>query len=146
MWRLFFGLMVLVGGIVHAQTNSAASAPAAHTSDEHNNPLIAFLTPAEQDEYAVAHEKALADNPALKTEGEKILQQGKSLMGSGTAADKQAFIEMMNSHRQKLRQAMLKEDPNLAPIFAAIDKHLSETKAKQLGQVQNSSSSSSGTH
>jgi hypothetical protein len=36
----------------------------------------------------------------------------------------------MTSHRQKLRQAMLKEDPNLGPIFSEIDKHLSEAKAK----------------
>ena len=137
--------MVLAGGLVHAQTN-AAGAPPTHTSDERNNPLISFLTPAEQDEYAVAHEKALTDNPALKAEGDKILSQGKTLMGSDSGADKLAFVEMMNSHRQKLREAMLKEDPKLAPIFAAIDKHLSEAKAKQLGQVQNSSSSSTGTH
>ena len=145
MLRLCFGLMVLAGGLVHAQTNAAGAAPA-HTSDERNNPLISFLTPAEQDEYAVAHEKALTDNPALKAEGDKILSQGKTLMGSGTAADKLAFVEMMNSHRQKLRQAMLKEDPKLAPVFAEIDKHLSEAKAKHLGQVQNSAPSSTSTH
>ena len=46
---------------------------------------------------------------------------------------KQAFIEKMNSHRQKLRQAMLKEDPSLEPIFAEIDKHEAEMQAKQLG-------------
>ena len=48
----------------------------------------------------------------------------------------------MSLHRQKLRQAMLKEDPSLDPIFAEIDKHISEMKAKQLGQMQSSSSSS----
>ena len=36
----------------------------------------------------------------------------------------------MTAHRLKLRQAMLKEDPNLVPIFSEIDKHLSEAKAK----------------
>lgn len=145
MWRLVFGFTVLAGGLVHAQTNAAGAAPAP-SSDERNNPLISFLSPAQQDEYAIAHEKALQDNPGLKKEGDKILQQGRTLISSGNPADKQAFIEMMNSHRQKLRQAMLKEDPKLAPIFAEIDKHLSEAKAKQLGQVQGSPSSSTGTH
>ena len=55
---------------------------------------------------------------------------------NGTAADKQGFIEQMNSHRQKLRAAMLKEDPTLEPIFAAIDKHISELKAKQQSSGQ----------
>jgi hypothetical protein len=142
MQRLFFGFVLLASGVVQAQTNNAA--PATHASDERNNPLISFLTPAQQDEYAIAHEKALTDDLALKAEGEKIMAQTKTL--SGSAADKQAFIEMMNSHRQKLRQAMLKEDPNLGPIFAAIDKHISEAKAKQLGQVQGSTSPSSATH
>jgi hypothetical protein len=36
----------------------------------------------------------------------------------------------------------LKEDPTLQPIFAAIDKHISEMKAKQLSQKQSSSGAS----
>jgi hypothetical protein len=61
-------------------------------------------------------------------------------MASGTKADRQAFIEKMNSHRQKLRQAMVKEDPTLEPIFAEIDKHISEMKAKHLSPTQGSQS------
>ncbi len=60
------------------------------------------------------------------------------MSADATAADKQAFIEKMNMHRQKLRAAMLKEDATLEPIFAEIDQHISELKAKQLGQVQSS--------
>jgi hypothetical protein len=53
-------------------------------------------------------------------------------------ADKQAFIEKMTLHRQKLRQAMLKEDATLEPIFSEIDKHISEMKAKELIQAEGS--------
>jgi hypothetical protein len=131
----FFGLMVgvwlTVGTfLLHAQTNAAATnAPAPQASRELG--LISFLTPAQQEEYAKARAKALTDNPALKTDGEALMKQGQSVMATGTAADKQAFIEKMNSHRQKLRQAMLQEDATLQPIFDEIDKHISEMKAKQ---------------
>ena len=94
--------------------------------------MLSFLTPAEQIQYANARSKALADNSNLKVEGEKVAQEGASAMSvSATAADRQAFIEKMNSHRQKLRAAMLKEDPTLEPIFTKIDQHISEMKAKQ---------------
>ncbi len=118
-------LLFFAAALLRAQTN--ATAPAKPGSE---NWMIAFLTPDQQVEYAKAHEKALADNPALKDEGDKLKQQGVAVMTSGTSADKQAFMEMMTSHRLKLRQAMLKEDPNLGPIFSEIDKHLSEAKAK----------------
>jgi hypothetical protein len=45
----------------------------------------------------------------------------------------------MNSHQQKLRQAMLKEDSSLGPIFVQIDKQISAARTKQLGQMQSSS-------
>lgn len=92
--------------------------------------MIAFLTPDQQLEYAKAHEKALADNPALKDEGDKLKQRGLEVLTSGTPAEKLDFMDKMTAHRLKLRQAMLKEDPNLVPIFSEIDKHLSEAKAK----------------
>jgi hypothetical protein len=129
--------LLLAGGpcLLQAQTNASVNPPPA--SGERENWMISFLTPAEQDQYAKARAKALADNPGLKTDGENLLKRGEGVMAGGTVADKQAFIEKMNSHRQKLRQAMLKVDPTLEPIFVQIDKHISEMKAKHLGQVQN---------
>jgi hypothetical protein len=124
---------LLAGGSfsLHAQTNTNTNVPPPNPQAARENRMISFLTPAQQEQYATARAKALADNPALKTEGENLMQQGEALMADGTAADKQAFIEKMNSHRQKLRQAMLKEDANLGPIFAEIDKHISDLKAKR---------------
>jgi hypothetical protein len=121
-----------------AQTNTGAPTPPPDAQAARENRMISFLSPADQVKYAQARAKALADNPQLKSEGEALLAQGQSVMSDGTPEDKQAFMEQMMSHRQKLRQAMLKEDSTLGPVFAAIDKHISEMKAKQLGQVQNS--------
>jgi hypothetical protein len=132
-------LLAAGSSLLRAQTNGAANTPPAF---EHENPMISFLTPAQQIEYAEAHAKALADNPALNAEGDDLKEKFANVMTDGTPAEKQAFLEKMNSHKQKLRQAMLKEDPTLEPIFAEIDKHISEMKAKHLDSMQGSPSSS----
>ncbi len=122
LFLFFFGGLFLV----QAQTNAPTNPQAARELR-----MISFLTPAEQEQYAKARAKALADNPAIKSEGEDLIQQAEGVMSTGTMADKQAFMEKMSSHRQKLRQAMLKEDPTLEPIFAQIDQHLSQLRARQ---------------
>ena len=109
---------------LHAQTNTSPQVA-------REAGMLSFLTPAQQLQYATARAKALTDNPELETEGENVAKQGiNALTADATAEEKQAFMEKMNSHRQKLRQAMLKEDPKLEPIFAEIDKHISQMKAK----------------
>ena len=118
------------GGAVFLQGQTAAPAPTPPAS--HDTAVLSFLTTDQQVQYAKAHAKALADNPDLKVEGDEIK---KEVMASGAQAN-QAIIEKMNTHRQKLRQAMLTEDPTLKPIFAEIDKHISEAKARQAGAAQ----------
>ena len=124
---------------LHAQTNAPAGSPPAGLSAK-EYALIAFLTPDEQQKYAAARAKALADNPALDAEGQELMQEAPTLLKDGTKADQVAFLEKMRDHRQKLRAAMLEEDGSLQPIFAEIDKHISEVRAKQLSPVENSSS------
>jgi len=124
-------LVLLAGSVcLEAQTNTPASA----------NPMISFLTPAQQEEYAKARATALENNPKLKADGEALLKQAAALTADSPVAEQQAVMEKMNSHRQKLRQAMLKADPNLGPIFTEIDQHLSQLKAAQSGQTPGSSS------
>jgi hypothetical protein len=140
MKALFPGIiafLLLAGGtfLLQAQTDAATNGQPSNPQLAREYRMISFLTPAEQEQYAKARAKALADNPGLEAEGEKVMKQGEAVMANGTKVDKQAFIEKMNSHRQKLRQAMLKEDPTLEPIFAQIDKHISEMKAKQLSST-----------
>jgi hypothetical protein len=109
--------------LLHAQTNAApAASPEAQA--------LSILTRDQITEYATARAKALTDDPALKAEGDVLKQQFADVMEHGTPVQKQAILEKVDAHRQKLRQAMLKEDSNLGPIFAQIDKSMSEIKAK----------------
>jgi hypothetical protein len=120
-------LSFLASTLLRAQTNAApANAPAASPEQQ----ALAILTPDQLAEYGNAHNKALADDAALKSEGDALKKQFADVLAHGTAAQKQAFLEKVDAHRQKLRAAMLKEDPNLGPIFAQIDKSMSELKAK----------------
>ncbi len=112
---------------VHAQTNAA---PASATAASAERQAVSILTADQLKEYANARAKALADDPALNAENEELKQQFADVMTHGTAADKQAILIKVDAHRQKLRQAMLKEDLNLRPVFAQIDKSISDLKAK----------------
>ncbi len=122
------GLFLATLALLRAQTN--AGAPAKPTTGAAEVQALSILTPDQQIEYAKAHAKALADDPALKAENDALKEQYAEVMSQGTPAEKQAIMETVDSHRQKLRKAMLKEDPNLGPIFAQIDKSISELKAK----------------
>jgi regulator of replication initiation timing len=120
-------LSLFAPALLHAQTNAA---PANASAAAAERKALAILTTDQLNEYAKARVKALADDPALNAENEALKEQFADVMVHGTAAQKQAMIEKVDAHRQKLRQAMLKEDPNLEPIFAQIDKSMSELKAK----------------
>jgi hypothetical protein len=118
-------LLLCPPGPARAQTNAPARPPA-------NAPelqALSILTMDQQLEYANARAKALADDPALNAENEALKKQYAEVMAHGKPPEQQAMMEKVDSHRQKLRAAMLKEDPNLGPIFAKIDKQISETKA-----------------
>jgi uncharacterized protein YkwD len=126
-----FLLLAMSPFLLRGQTNSAAaSAPAPNAQVARE---LAFLTPAQQLQYAKAHQKALENNPGLKSEGEDLIQQARALTPNSPGADKQAVLEKMNSHRQKLRAAMLKEDPTLSPVFKEIDQHISQMRAQNSG-------------
>ena len=129
-------LFLAAGNFLQAQTNSPPQQSNPQAAREMK--MISFLTPADQAKYAKARAQALEDNPELKAEGEEMMQKAGTVMTTGSAADRQAFMEEMNSHRQKLREAMLKEDPSLPPVFTEIDQHISQIKAKQLGAMQGS--------
>ncbi len=116
-------------GLVRAQSNPPANSGAA----AHAPQALSILTPAQQMEYAQARAKALTDNPDLSAENDALKAQYAQVMAHGTAAEKQAMLAKADSHRQKLQQAMLKVDPNLGPVFAAIDKYIADQRAKGAG-------------
>ena len=119
-------LTFFAAALLRAQTNPAPANAAA--SAEHQ--ALSILTPDQIKEYANARVKALADDPNLNAENDELKEQFADVMARGTAAQKQALLVKVDAHRQKLRAAMLKEDPSLGPIFAQIDKSMSELKSK----------------
>jgi hypothetical protein len=122
---IFFGF-VAGSKCVFAQATNAAAPPPPPSARE--MAALSFLTPAQQEQYAKARAKALTDNPDLKAEGDQILREGQD---ATTPVQVQDFHEKMISHRQKLRAAMLKVDPTLGVVFAAIDNHISQMKSQQ---------------
>lgn len=129
--------LFLLGGaaiFLRAQTPAPSGGATSSAPPQHDPGMISFLTPEQQKQYAEARAKALVDNPALKSEGEGLMRE---VISRGGQLDKELEGKVV-AHRTKLRQAMLKEDPTLKPVFAEIDEHLAAVKSQQLGGVQNS--------
>ncbi len=96
----------------HAQTPSTP--PAA----------TAGLTLPEKLELKKDRDQVLAANPDLKAEGEAIDKQRAALKSQNVAkdsADWQALTEKSHAHQQKVKDAILKLDPDAAPILAKVD-------------------------
>jgi hypothetical protein len=81
-----------------------------------------FLTDAEKQELKAAHDKAVADNPALGTEGKDLMDQMKAAHESGTPPSEDLKAKM-HAFRDKMDAAMIAADANVAPIIAKIKAH-----------------------
>jgi hypothetical protein len=79
---------------------------------------MGFLTDAQKEELKAAREAAFAADPSLKTEADAL----KAARESGTPpsdSDKANW----KAFQEKLNAAMIKADPNVAPILAEIKAH-----------------------
>ena len=83
-----------------------------------------FLTDAEKQEVHQAHDAAVAADPALGTEEKDLMDQMKAARESGEkpSAD---LMAKMHAFREKMNAAMIKADPDVAPIVAKIKAHYS---------------------
>ncbi len=88
---------------------------------------MAGLSPADQDWVRAVYHRTLAGRPDLKTEADVLAREDPAEDSSPAG---QAAKERQRSFQIKLRQAMLKEDPLMAGLFAKIDVYVSETRAK----------------
>jgi hypothetical protein len=103
--------------------------------------MLSFLSPADRDKFATLHAKTLADHPDLQAQEAELKTETKALRGEDMSPEvKMALVEKFLTYQQNLRQAMLAEDPTIAPVLAEIDNHVSQAKAKRLGDVQNATS------
>ena len=125
-------LLLAVTVLARAQTNAIPTnaAPPSPASAAAESQALSILTADQIKEYAIARNKALASDPALNAENDALKAEYSDAMLHGTPAQKQTLLMKVDSHRQKLRAAMLKQDPNLVPIFKRIDASMSQLKAK----------------
>jgi hypothetical protein len=93
--------------------------------------MLSFLSPADKEKFLAARKKVMEANPDLKTEGEELMKEGKDMRGGDAAPeDKQEFFEKFMAYQQKVRAAMLKDDPSLQSIFDQMDQHRSQMRAQ----------------
>ena len=128
----FASLFFMSGAVMFAApaTNSPAAPPAPANGPGTPGQLIGFLPKTDQDRIMSAYNKAMAADEGLKNEGDDLMLEAQDLE-EASPEDRQAFMEKVRSHREKVRQAMLKQDPTLAPVLDKIDKHPSEMRAQR---------------
>jgi hypothetical protein len=121
---------LLAAGLLAALAPGAVPCAAQTAEENHRQTMIGFLPEADQNRVIDAYQKAVAHHADLKSEEAALRKERPKLMAA-TKVDRQAFMEKVRTHQQKLRQAMLTEDPTLGPLLDQIDKHRSEMRAKQ---------------
>lgn len=130
---LFFGLMLALAALVSplsAEDETGGDAAV----DKASSKLLGFLSPVDQEHFTEIRKRVMDNNPDLRKEGIKLLRQSKTLKGPDVAPeDKLEYIENWLAYQQKLREAMLKSDPTLQPIFDQIDQKMSQMRAKMTG-------------
>ncbi len=100
--------------------------------DDLRERVVGNLPAAERERVRAAYEKAVAAHPKLQAESKELMTQMAGVQGADvTPEQRQALLEKWRSHREKMRKAMLAEDPTLGPILDKIDKRLSALRAQR---------------
>jgi hypothetical protein len=81
-----------------------------------------FLTDAEKQELHKAHDAAVAADASLGTEEKDLMDQMKAAHESGEKPSDDLKAKM-HAFRDKMDAAMIKADPDVAPILAKIKAH-----------------------
>jgi hypothetical protein len=81
-----------------------------------------FLTDAEKQEMHKAHDAAVAADPSLATQEKDLMDEMKAAHESGEKPSDDLMAKM-HAFREKMDAAMIKADPNVAPIIAKIKAH-----------------------
>jgi hypothetical protein len=112
-----------------APATNAASGAGSAPGENREMRMISFLPAEQQTEVMAAYHKAIADNPDLLAE-EKDLRASRPDFQTSTEEERMAFVDKMRAHGEKLRAAMVKEDPKVEPILTKIDEHHQAMRAK----------------
>jgi hypothetical protein len=140
---LLASLLVFAGLPLCAQTSSTttttsdsttttAAPPAPPSSNSMMDQVTATLTPAEKTQLSNVRIKTMQDNPDLQKEELALMQKGMAMQSGGeiTDADKMAFHDEIKSHADKVRAAMIKEDPTVEPIMLKVEAQITKLRAE----------------
>ena len=130
--------LVLLSLPLLAQTDSSTPPPATPPGSGGGAGYAAIiqeatstLTPQEKTELQVARQKAMANNPDLQAEEMDLMQKVIAMQGgSATDDDRHALGDEMRAHGDKVRAAMIKEDPNVQPIIVKVETQVAKIKAE----------------
>jgi hypothetical protein len=125
MKRIFFlltlGAILTCPSLVKAQDSTNAP-PSGPPPGGFHHDHMSFLTDAQKAELKAAHDAAVTANPSLGTEETDLMGQMKAAHESGTPpTDDQKAA--WHAFRETMNAAMIKADPNVAPILAEIQAH-----------------------
>lgn len=115
-------LLVLTLGAALATPSFAQSTPSTNAPPPggHHDHDMAGLTDAEKQELKAAHDAAITADPTLGTDGKALMDQMKAAHESGQPPSDDLKAQM-HAFREKMNAAMIKADPNVAPIIAKLE-------------------------
>ena len=118
---LVLTLGAVLGSPTFAQSTDSTKQPPPPPPGGHHHGMD-FLTDAEKQELHKAHDAAVAADPTLASDEKSIGEQMKAAHEAGEkpSAD---LIAKAHAAREKMDAAMVKADPDVAPILAKIKAH-----------------------
>ncbi len=117
---LFFTATALAALPLCADDDTNNAPPPGPPGGHHHG--MNFLTAAQKAELKKAHDDAIAADPSLATEEKQIRDQMKANRDAGTPPT-QEEMEAGKAFHEKMDAAMIKADPDVAPILEEIKKH-----------------------
>ena len=113
--------------------NTFAQATAGQTGAGQHGGMLSSLSPGDKAKLLKARQEVLAANPDLKAEQEDLMKQREAMKNDpdATPEERTAFFQSFVAHDQKMKAAMLKVDPTLAPVFAQLDQEMKQKMAQR---------------
>jgi hypothetical protein len=112
---------------------SAPATPPPHpaTPSAMMDQVMATLTPGEKTHLMDTRTKTMQNHPELQKEELDLIQKSMSMQGTElTDADKMAFRDEVRTHADKVRAAMIKDDPSVEPIIQKVEAQIQKLRAE----------------
>ncbi len=140
-----FGVACVTAATAQDTTNDTTTAPASDNNGGYHHHRDGVLTADEWAELKKDREQVLASNPDLKSQGDDLRSQMKS-MKDATPDDKQAFFAKWTAYHDQVDEAIVQIDPNAAPLIAKLKAAFQHRHHHDGGSDSSSDSSTTSTN